>query len=185
MVAAVLIAAATIIPMSKLGEFLEPREPEATHVESWGVGVTSTVRITLVTADYNLLGCASEAEFDGVHCAYKTTNEPWPRSPNELPEDNNNKLNIVQPYRTWYDNKLVFVAGLWAQPEVAYRLHREPPVGVLPEKLARFAVECQVKFVGRFESVKLRWSPQQAWTDPDGPAWVGKAQFCKLIDEPQ
>lgn len=176
---------AIVIPHSKLSELLEPKEPEATHVEQWAPGVESTVRITLVTADYGLLGCAAEQSFDGVHCAYKSQTEIWPRDPNEPNDDNNNKLNVVQPYRTWYDNKLVFVAGLWATPDVAFRLHQEPSAGVLPDKLARFAVECKLKFLGRLDSVKLRWNPQQSWVDPDGPAWVGKALTCKLIDEPQ
>jgi hypothetical protein len=184
-IAAVIILAGSVLPMSKLGEYMEPPGPETTPVDTWGVGVKSTVRITLVTADYNLLGCAAEQSFEGIHCAYKSTNEIWPRDPAEPYEDNNNRLNIIQPYRTWFDNKLVFVSGLWATPEVAYRLHREPPIGVVPEKLARFAVECQLTFLGQLQNAKLRWSPQQSWTDPDGPAWVGKAETCKLIDEPQ
>jgi hypothetical protein len=185
LIAAGLIAAATIIPNSKIGEFLEPAEPEATHVDQFAVGAKQTLRITLVTADYNLLGCASEQAFEGLHCAYKSPTEVWPRDPKEANEDTNNKLNIIQPYRTWYDNKLVFVAGLWAEPAVAFRLHQEPPLGVLPDKLARFAVECQVTFVGKLDNVKLRWNPQQSWNDPDAPAWVAKADRCKLIDEPQ
>jgi hypothetical protein len=180
-----LILVATVIPNSRLGDMLEPAEPEATHVDQFAVGAKQTVRITLVTADYNLLACASEQSFEGVHCAYKSQTDLWPRDPKEAPEDSNNKLNIVQPYRTWYDNKLVFVAGLWSRPAVAFRLHQEPPLGVLPEKLARFAVECKVTFVGRFDAVKLRWNPQQSWNDPDAAAWVAKADTCKLIDEPQ
>lgn len=185
LIAGGLMLAAAVLPHSKLGEMMEPPEPEATHVESFAVGSKSTVRITLVTADYNLLACASEQAFDGVHCAYKTPTDAWPREPNEGNDDANNKLNIVQPYRTWYDNKLVFVAGLWSRPDVAFRLHQEPALGILPDKLARFAVECQLKFVGRMDAPKLRWNPQQSWVDPDGPAWVGRAETCKLIDEPQ
>lgn len=185
LIAAGLIAAATIIPNSKIGEIMEPAEPEATHVDQFAVGAKQTLRITLVTADYNLLGCASEQSFEGVHCAHKSATEIWPRTPNDPPEDSNNKLNIVQPYRTWYDNKLVFVAGLWSRPAVAFRLHQEPQGSILPEKLARFAVECQVTFVGKFDAVKLRWNPTQNWADPDAPAWVAKADTCKLIDEPQ
>lgn len=184
LIAAGLVLAGTFIPMFRwLGDAIEPKGPEPTAVDTWATGVTSTVRITLVTADQNLLACASEQSFDGVHCQYKTTSEQWPRDPNAPADDN--KLNIIQPYRTWFDNKLVFVAGLWAQPEVAFRVHQEPSHGILPDKLARFAVECRLKFIGRLGQVKLRWSPQHSWSDPDGPPWVGRAEFCKLIDEPQ
>jgi len=178
-----IVAVGTILPMSKLGEVLEPRGPEPTDVGSWQTGASSVVRITLVTADYNLLACASEQSFEGVHCAFKSPTDPWPRDATKPQDDN--KKDVVQPYRTWFDNKLVFVAGLWAQPEVAYRLHREPSQGILADKLARFAVECKVKFVGRFDAVKLRWNPQQSWGDPDAPAWVAVAQDCKQIDESQ
>jgi len=184
-IAAGLILAATLIPMSKLGDLMEPKGPEPTRVESWSVGSSAKVRITLVTADYNLLGCESPQNFDKVHCAYKSPTEPWPRAPGEPPDDFNNKLNIIQPYRTWFDNKLVFVAGLWATPDVAYRVHSEPAQGILPDKLARFAVECDLTFLGRLDNVKLRWNPQQSWVDPDGPAWVGRANACHFIDEPQ
>jgi hypothetical protein len=185
LIAVGMIIAGTLIPSSKLGEILEPAEPEATHVDQFAVGAKQTLRITLVTADYNLLGCAAEQSFEGLHCAFKTATEAWPRDPKEPPEDYNNKQNIIQPYRTWYDNKLVFVAGLWSRPDVAFRLHQEPQGNILPEKLARFAVECQVTFVGKLEGAKLRWNPSQNWTDPDAPAWVARAETCKLIEEPQ
>lgn len=184
LIALALVGITTIVPMSKLGELIEPRGPEPTNMEAWSVGAVHTVRITLVTADFNLLACASEQSFDGIHCAYKTTNEPWPRDPSKPHDDN--KLDIIQPYRTWFDNKLLFVAGLWAQPEVAFRMHQEPSFGMQADKLARFAVECRVRFLGRFDSVKLRWNPQQSWSDPDaGATWAGRAEYCKLIDEPQ
>lgn len=184
LVAAGIMALAAVIPMSKvLGNAIEPRGPEPTPVDTWATGVTSTVRITLVTADQNLLACASEQAFENAHCQYKTTTEQWPREPGAPLDDN--KRNIIQPYRTWFDNKLVFVAGLWAQPDVAFRAHQEPPHGLPADKLARFAVECRLKFIGRFGQVKLRWSPQHSWSDADGPPWVGRAEYCKLIDEPQ
>ena len=69
--------------------------PEATHVDQFAVGAKQTMRITLVTADYNLLACAAEQSFDGVHCAYKSVTDVWPRDPKETHEDHNNKLNII------------------------------------------------------------------------------------------
>lgn len=184
LIAVGLVAAVGIIPSSTLGQVFEPEGPEPTNMQNWTVGSVHPVRITLVTADFNKLACQSEESFDGAHCAYKTASEPWPRDPSKPVDDN--KLDVVQPYRTWFDNKLVFVAGLWAQPEVAFRVHQEPWFGMQPDKLARFAVECQVRFAGKFKNVKLRWSADQAWTGPDaGATWVGRAQSCKLIEEPQ
>lgn len=184
LIAAGIMAATALIPMMRwLGEAIEPEGPQPTPVETFATGSTALVRITLVTADYNLLACASSQSFDGAHCQYKTTTEQWPRDPNAPVDDN--KLNVIQPYRTWFDNKLVFVTGLWAQPDVAFRMHEEPSHGFPADKLARFAVECKLRFIGRFGDVKLRWSPQHSWADPDGPPWVGRAEYCKLIDEPQ
>jgi hypothetical protein len=136
------------------------------------------VRITLITADYNLLACAAEQSVAGKHCAYKTETEAWPRDPSEPIDDN--KKNIIQPYRTWPDNKLVLVAGLWADPAVAMRLHREPPDGVAAKKLARFVVECRSKFIGRLDDPKLRWQPGQAWIR-EGAAFVAEPESCSIF----
>ena len=83
-------------------------------VDEWKVGGKSTLRITLVTADYAGLACSYDKEFAGKHCANKSETEAWPRDPNQPLEDN--KANVIQPYRTWNDNRLVMVAGLWATP---------------------------------------------------------------------
>src|SRR5262249_51528415 len=107
-------------------------------------------------------------------------NEIWPRDPRTPIDDN--KKSIIQPYRTWPDNKLVLVAGLWADPVVAMRLHREPPYVVPEKKLARFVVDCEMKFIGRIEDSKLRWGPGQQW-QKEGAAWVAKPTSCKLKDE--
>ncbi len=182
--AAGIIGALTILPMSPIGGALEPKEPPRSDVSEWKTGGKSTLRITLVTADYAGLACASDKEFEGKHCANKGESEPWPRNPN-LPLDDN-KANVIQPYRTWNDNKLVLVAGLWATPALATRLHIEPPGNLLPEKLARFVTECQVRFVGEIERPKLKWGPSSSWNaDPNTPMVpVAVPESCKLIPEP-
>jgi hypothetical protein len=148
------------------------------------VGGKSTLRITLVTADYASLACAADKEFEGKHCGNKSESEAWPRDPNGPLDDN--KANIIQPYRTWNDNKLVLVAGLWATPALATRLHIEPPGNLLPEKLARFVTECQVRFVGELEKPKLKWGSGSSWNaDPNTPVvQVAVPESCKLIPEP-
>ncbi len=182
--AAGIIGALTILPMSPIGATLEPKEPPRSAVSEWKVGGKSTLRITLVTADYAGLACASDKEFEGKHCANKSESEAWPRDPSAPLDDN--KANIIQPYRTWHDNKLVRVAGLWATPALATRLHIEPPGNLLPEKLARFVTECQVRFVGEIEKPKLKWGPNSSWNaDPNTPVvQVAVPESCQLIPEP-
>jgi hypothetical protein len=177
--ATALVLGLTVIPMSTLGSILEPKDPTVPKPTTWQVGSKATIAITLITADYSKLTCAHEKEFSNYHCAYKTENEAWPRDPSAPIDDN--KASIVQPYRTWLDNQLVLVGGLWAQPALALRLHREPAAGVDEDKLARFVTECQVIFVGKMDGVKLRWGPGQ-WTNPDMAPMLAKPESCKIIE---
>ena len=94
-------------------------------------------------------------------------------------------LNLLAQYSD-HDHRLVLVAGLWAQPALATRLHIEPPGNLLPEKLARFVTECQVRFVGKMEKPKLKWGPSSSWNaDRDtSSVFVAVPESCKLIPEP-
>jgi hypothetical protein len=169
-----------IIPGSKLGSLIEPKDPVDTTATNWKVGGKATVGITLITADYNKLACASEQVIEGFHCAFKSETESFPRDPGAPLDDN--KAKLIQPYRTPETNKLILVAGLWAQPDVALRLHREPTVGVDEEKLARFTVKCDVKFIGALpNTAKLRWNPGQ-WVTPDMEAIVARPESCKIME---
>jgi hypothetical protein len=179
LVAIAIVLGLTVIPMSSLGSLFEPKDPTIPKANTWEVGAKATVAITLITADYNKLACAHDKAFDGYHCAYKSENESWPRDPSAPLDDN--KASIIQPYRTWLDNQLILVAGLWAQPAVATRLHREPTAGVDEGKLARFVVECQVTFIGKMDGAKLRWNPGQ-WTGYDMNPMLARPDSCKLID---
>jgi hypothetical protein len=184
LIAAVMLAAMVVIPMSSAGNLLEPKE-EIAPPSAWAIGQTATVAITVITADYNKLTCASDKEFDGAHCQYKTEKELWPRQPDAPLEDN--KRTVLQPYRTANDNRLILVSGLWATPEVATRLHKEPPTGVAEEKLARFIAQCEVKFVGNVPGVRLRWNPSGGWTSPDATEpepFVAKPVSCKILNPP-
>jgi hypothetical protein len=177
--AAALVLGLTVLPMSNLGSLFEPKDPTIPKPNTWTVGSTATIAITLITADYNKLFCAHDKEFAGFHCGYKSETEVWPRDPSKPLDDN--KASVIQPYRTWLENQLVLVAGLWAQPAVATRLHREPPGGVEEDKLARFVVECKVSFVAKMDGVKLRWGPGQ-WTNPDMNPMLAKPESCKIVD---
>jgi hypothetical protein len=185
LVAAAIIGGLVLVPqISPLGQALEPKEPPRTDTSTWKVGGKATVRITLVTADYAGLACAAPESFEGKHCASKSETEVWPRDSSAPIDDN--KANIIQPYRTWLDNRLIMVAGLWATPALAMRLHIEPPGNLQPEKLARFVTECEVRFVGQLDKPKLRWSPGASWgADSAAPRpFVAVPESCKIIPEP-
>jgi hypothetical protein len=177
--ASVLVLGLTVIPMSNIGSLIEPKDPTVPKPNTWTVGTKAAIAITLITADYNKLFCASDKEYSGYHCGFKSETEVWPRDATKPLDDN--KATVIQPYRTWLDNQLVLVGGLWAQPAVATRLHREPAGGVEEDKLARFVVECQVTFVAKMDGVKLRWGPGQ-WTNPDMNPMLAKPESCKLIE---
>ena len=188
LIAAGLLAAMLIFPFT-LNRLVTPSTPgpAPTDVSQWGIGKEANVRITLITADFNLLSCASEQAVEGKHCAYKTETTPWPPDPAAPIDDN--KATLIQPYRTFPDNKLILVAGLWADPTMALRLHREPSAGVRPEKLARFVANCKVRFTGKLDKPKLRWAPGQAWqlptpqdTDSEGKVFVAEPVSCELTD---
>ncbi len=181
-IAGIFLVVIAIIPKTRVSSLFEPKEPADTTATNWKVGGKETVAITLITADYQKLACASETVVEGYHCMYKNETEPFPREPGAPLDDN--KAKIIQPYRTPETNKLIMVAGLWAQPEVALRLHREPSMGVEEEKLARFTVNCVVKFIGMLpKEAKIRWNPGQ-WVPPDMNAIVAAPESC-TISEPE
>ncbi|HEY6556405.1 MAG TPA: hypothetical protein VI072_04000 [Polyangiaceae bacterium] len=179
--AMIMIGALIMLPFSPIGSWIERKGPSPHNVSAWQPGTVSNVRLTVITADYNLLTCASPATVDGARCAYKSEKEVWP-PPAAAPLDDN-KANVIQPYRTVPDDKLIFVAGLWNDPVVAMRLHREPPGTGPTKKLVRFVLNCEMKFVGKLDDAKLRWSNNANWVD-EGEAMVARPQRCEL-DEPE
>jgi hypothetical protein len=179
LVAAGILATMLIVPFT-CSRLISPEPEKGTDVGKWRIGETADVRITLITADFNLLACASDQLINGKHCAYKTETETWPTDPAAPVDDN--KARLIAPYRTYPDNKLILVAGLWADPTMALRLHREPSAGVRADKLARFVANCKVRFTARIEAPKLRWQPGQPWQN-DGPALVGEPVECRLTDK--
>ncbi|MCC6901054.1 MAG: hypothetical protein IT377_18895 [Polyangiaceae bacterium] len=180
LIAAALLGAMIVFPFSPLANWLSPPEKDSTDTSTWQVGNTGKAKVTLVTADYELLGCSHPDTFDGARCSHKADSEAHAKDPAAPLDDNG--TNLIQPYRTWPDNKLVLIAGLWAEPNMALRLHREPSAGVDQKKLSRFVADCELKFVGRVENVKVRWSPGQAWV-PEGAAMIARPVRCSLAAE--
>lgn len=154
---------------------LHPRAPKP--VFTWQTGTEADVEITLITADAKRLVCAHDAELDGTHCAYTANKRPWRRAPN-APFDDNDEA-VIQPYRTADTNALILVSGLWAQPELALRLHREPPNLGNVDKHLRFVAYCRVRFTGEMKGVATRWDTSGKWTD-EPTAYVAKALSCTL-----
>jgi hypothetical protein len=154
---------------------LHPKEPKP--VAAWKVGEEADVELTLITPDAKRLQCAHDTTLEGVHCGYTAAKRPFRRAPN-APFDDNDEA-VIQPYRTADTNALVLVSGLWAQPELALRLHREPPVMGDVDKNLRFVAYCRVRFVGELEQVSLRWDTNAKWGE-EPKAMVAKAVRCTL-----
>lgn len=154
-----------------------PPEEVRTDVSQWRVGGEARVRVTLITADSVRLACASAQVFEGAHCGFGGDHAPWPRT-EDMPADDNNK-DVIQPYRTSPDNRLVFLSDIWTFPDVAMRVHREPWVGVQAKRLQRFDVTCRVKFVGKQDKMELRWDTTGNW-QPEKDVWIGRALDCRV-----
>jgi hypothetical protein len=154
-----------------------PQEPHS-HVGAWKVGSETKLHVTLVTADFERLACAHADLVDGAHCAFGADEKPWPRDPSAPVADDNPE--IIQPFRTSPENHLILIAGLWANPAVAMRLHREPPETVPVKRLNRFEAECQVKFIGEMKSFKLRWEVGAAW-GKEPRALVARPTHCEIV----
>jgi hypothetical protein len=154
---------------------LHPKEPKP--AAAWKVGEEADVELTLITPDAKRLQCAHDTTLEGVHCGYSAAKRPFRRTPN-APFDDNDAA-VIQPYRTADTNALVLVSGLWAQPELALRLHREPPVMGDVDKNLRFVAYCRVRFVGELEKVSLRWDTNAKWGE-EPKAMVAKALRCTL-----
>lgn len=151
--------------------------PQAKPVVQWVVGQEADLEITLITADMARLSCASDTVVEGAHCAFDGNKRRWPRAPDAPLDDNN--ADVIQPYRTADTNQLVFVAGIWAQPELAMRVHREPPDSVPTDKLLRFVAYCRARFVGELKQAGTRWDNTAAWQG-DSTALVAKPLSCTL-----
>jgi hypothetical protein len=93
-----------------------------------------------------------------------------------------NKRNVIQPYSMSPDNQLILVGGLWAMPEVAFRVHEEPFQSIPEKKLARFLAACKVRLIQQVPQMDIRWDKKQRW-GKQGPAWVGVAESCQVLEK--
>ncbi|MET0412360.1 MAG: hypothetical protein ABW217_13750 [Polyangiaceae bacterium] len=144
---------------------------------SWHIGGEATVSVTLITADAERLACAHGTLVQGLHCAYDGDRRPWPAE-RDAPLDDNG-ARTIQPYRTADSNALLFIAGLWNQPELALRRHQEPPDRYPVQKLLRFTAYCRVKLVAELQDASLRWDERGSW-ERNQSALVAQPLGCSL-----
>lgn len=168
-----------VIPLSPLGRLIGKKAPRSEERASWVVGKTGQIHLTVTTADYDKLSCADERVTNSVHCSFRTERERFPQQADAPIDDN--KRHILQPYRTT-DNQLVLLGGLWAQPDVAQRLHEEPARGVSEKNLARFVVSCDVKFIEEWDNPLIRWNPRENWSR-QGKAMIALPQKCAILKD--
>jgi hypothetical protein len=154
-----------------------PAEDLKTDFSKWNLGSETNVRVTLITGDSTRLSCAKGEVVEGVHCAFGSDHLPWARTAADLADDNGPER--IQPYRTSPDNALILISGLWTHPDVAMRLHREPPNVIPTKRQNRFDVTCRVKFVAKWDSVDLRWDTTGSWQTERG-TWVAKSLNCTV-----
>jgi hypothetical protein len=176
------LAGIAIVANQRLNQVIDWRlnpEPPKPKTGDWVVGKEVDVQITLITDDSRKLGCASDTVVEGTHCSSDGKRRRWPRDPSAPLDDNN--VDIIQPYRTADTNQLLYVAGLWAQPELAMRLHREPPDQFAADKLLRFVAYCRVKFVGELKQAGVRWDQGAQWQE-EPSALVAKPLQCTLSE---
>lgn len=174
-----LVLATVVIPVSPLGLLISKKSPKSEERATWTVGKEANIHVTVTTADYDKLACAAPDAIDGAHCGFKNDRERFPDAPGAPLE--NNKADILQPYRTT-DGQLLFMNGLWAQPEIAMRLHTEPARGVAEKKLTRFVVECKVKFLQEWTDPSVRWAPRESWSK-QGNAMVARPESCHILED--
>lgn len=179
-VALALALAMSLLPSSGLGRIITKTSPRTADRATWTVGQKATIHLTIVTDDYEKLGCADKRKAKNqAHCAYKNEKERFPTAQGAPVDDN--KATTLQPYRTT-DKNLLLAAGLWAQPEVAMRVHQEPSRGVSKSKLARFVVSCEAHFLEEWEGSLIRWAPSEKWSN-QGKAMVAELSDCTILKD--
>jgi len=141
--------------------FSSYREEYAQATDTWRLGGTRMVELTLVKQDLQNLSCASDQVREGLHCGYHSDLRDYELASPEAPQ-------VLQPYNT-ARNELLLGAGLWSNPAMKDGLPAE-----------RFTVMCNYHVVGVMKAVSLRWSPTGAFSPVAQSVTVGTLTECVL-----
>jgi hypothetical protein len=115
--------------------------------DTWVIGGTRVVEVSIVPEDRQNLACASDVQVGQLRCKYGRDQQP---------SDGLAERNSLQPLNT-VKNELFLAAGLWELPAAA-----AAPPG------QRFTVVCNYHVEGVVRSVSLRWGVKA----PFGPLTV-------------
>jgi hypothetical protein len=137
------------------------REQYAQATETWRVGSTREVELTVVKNDKRNLSCASDQTIAGLHCGYRRNGREAGRV---SPDD----AQMLQPYNTT-SNQLLLGAGLWTAEEL-----KEP----LPE--GRFTVVCNYHIKGIMKSAAVRFDPHASFSAVGKTVTAGSLTECVL-----
>ena len=138
---------------------------------TWKEGDVVDVTITLVTTDLKDLGCASDEEVKGLHCAFEDKRKPHPKGSDPRTDDK-----ILQPYTT-VDRFQLLAAGMWLTPELKAKIDAENWNNPSP----RFNVECKYKVEGRVKEAFIRWKPENDWiSNAARDQFAGSLSDCKV-----
>jgi hypothetical protein len=107
--------------------------------QSFHVGTTHSVELTLVREDVENLACAAGFDIEGLRCGYDRRQRSLESIPRTDPK-------LLMPYFT-VKRELLLGAGLFSSKALA---------GSLPS--SRFSVVCAYHVVGVTKSAELRWS---------------------------
>ena len=133
----------------------------APHADGWYKGGTRSIEVTLIREDVQNLACASDATFEGMHCAFRANQQPFDAKGTE------DRL-VLRPYYT-VDQVLFLGAGLWSSLGT---------VGSLPKE--RFSVVCNYHMVGSLKSVSLRWQPTGTFAPAKDAVPTGLLTDCVI-----
>ncbi len=155
----------------------DPTNPPKPPKPDLHEGAEIDAPITLVTADKQDLACASDKEFEGYHCAFKTPEDTWPDLDTRDPEQ---RKKMLVPYMT-VDDVMFLIPGLFEQPSVDERYRDELPRARSRDKLERFTAQCKLKVRKQWEGVMVRWSPKAEWQGPQ-KVWIGEVSNCQVSE---